>query len=259
MNKLSDEVGKSISSMGNTINSSIKESPVNFSNFSNKSNSPINSVINNTPSIGQSIKSNVENSLDSAKSVLETQSVSNSSEGFFSKLFNYKSILFWVLLIILLAFFGLNIFKFLYKGTDALTDILHPITNLLGSVTGETTKSTVKDTSSGTQSIIDKIGDTSKSIVANTSKGTTTGVNALQSSLKKQKPTVNTDNDDKLNENKTTTEPDPIQTNSLQGGYCYIGKINDTRYCAKVQPGSKCMSGDIYPSMDICINPNLRN
>ena len=54
------------------------------------------------------------------------------------------------------------------------------------------------------------------------------------------------------------SEPEPTQTNTLNQGYCYIGKINDTRYCGKVSSREYCMSGDIYPSMDVCINPSLR-
>ena len=53
-------------------------------------------------------------------------------------------------------------------------------------------------------------------------------------------------------------EPEPVRTSSLQQGYCFIGKINDTRHCAKVNERTQCMSGDIYPTKDICINPNLR-
>tara|TARA_Y100000816_G_C26067944_1_gene561382 strand:- start:124 stop:1035 length:912 start_codon:yes stop_codon:yes gene_type:complete len=63
-----------------------------------------------------------------------------------------------------------------------------------------------------------------------------------------------------LNRVTPTTEqdPEPVQSSSQQHGYCYIGKINDSRYCTKVTAKNKCMSGDIFPSMDLCINPNIR-
>ena len=57
---------------------------------------------------------------------------------------------------------------------------------------------------------------------------------------------------------KTDSQPEPVRTQALQQGYCFIGKINDTRHCAKVNERQQCMSGDIYPTMDICVNPNLR-
>jgi hypothetical protein len=57
---------------------------------------------------------------------------------------------------------------------------------------------------------------------------------------------------------KESREPEPVQSDSQQHGYCYIGKINNSRYCAKVLSKDNCMSGDIFPTMAVCINPNLR-
>jgi len=42
-------------------------------------------------------------------------------------------------------------------------------------------------------------------------------------------------------------------------GYCYIGSYKGKRTCIEVEKGTECMSGDIFPTMDICINKNLRN
>ena len=65
-------------------------------------------------------------------------------------------------------------------------------------------------------------------------------------------------------ENNTKTEPIPLQSGSNEHGsneqgYCYIGKQNNIRNCAKVSARNKCMSGDIFPTLDLCINPNLRS
>ena len=82
--------------------------------------------------------------------------------------------------------------------------------------------------------------------------------------MKKTTNIVNPENNNILTDDtnkkidKTDTLPEPIKTSSLQQGYCFIGKINDTRHCAKVNEHTQCMSGDIYPTMDICVNPNLR-
>jgi hypothetical protein len=57
---------------------------------------------------------------------------------------------------------------------------------------------------------------------------------------------------------KERTEPEPLHSDTQQNGYCYIGKINNSRYCAKVSSKNSCMSGDIFPTMAVCINPNLK-
>jgi len=56
--------------------------------------------------------------------------------------------------------------------------------------------------------------------------------------------------------NKEDSLPEP--SSSEHHGFCYVGKQNNLRYCAKVTSKSKCMSGDIFPTMDLCINPKLR-
>jgi hypothetical protein len=43
-----------------------------------------------------------------------------------------------------------------------------------------------------------------------------------------------------------------------KAGYCYIGEDRGFRSCIQVGEADMCMSGDIFPTQDICINPNLR-
>ena len=43
-----------------------------------------------------------------------------------------------------------------------------------------------------------------------------------------------------------------------KAGFCYIGEDRGFRSCIEVGEGDVCMSGDIFPTQAICINPNLR-
>jgi short subunit fatty acids transporter len=43
-----------------------------------------------------------------------------------------------------------------------------------------------------------------------------------------------------------------------ESGFCYIGTDRGIRSCIRVNPGDKCMSGQIFPRSDICVNPSLR-
>lgn len=40
--------------------------------------------------------------------------------------------------------------------------------------------------------------------------------------------------------------------------YCYIGNNKNKRSCIKVLNNDECLSKNIFPTMDICINPRLR-
>ena len=41
-------------------------------------------------------------------------------------------------------------------------------------------------------------------------------------------------------------------------GFCYIGEDRGYRSCSKVTESDTCVSGDIFPTMEKCINPKLR-
>jgi hypothetical protein len=64
---------------------------------------------------------------------------------------------------------------------------------------------------------------------------------------------------------KRMTPPLPDDATSVtqtggrsKSGFCYIGEDRGFRSCIRVGENDQCMSGDIFPTMDICINPNLR-
>ena len=45
---------------------------------------------------------------------------------------------------------------------------------------------------------------------------------------------------------------------SGKAGWCFIGEDRGFRTCSEIGENDKCMSGDIFPSQEICMNPNLR-
>ena len=199
-----------------------------------------------------------------------------------------KSIFFWIFIIIVLAFLGVNIFKYLAQGTDMVTALLSPIAYIITMVSGETAKTTLQNTSQGAQTIANEssnilqillklltdIFNNSVNFIANTS---ISGINYLQSTIKQDKITstkgtqnenenededVGNDEDSVLkNERKLESRlqdvsdsiknlvvkkenslPEPSNSDSQQHGFCYIGKENNLRHCAKVSSKSKCMS-----------------
>ena len=211
-------------------------------------NTPINSIVSNTisnkSSLGNKASTIASNTIEAASSI-----------------FSFKNILFILLIILLLSFLGFNIFTYLSKGTNTVTDFLGPIFSTTGEVVGDTTKNIVSTASTGTQEIVETGSDVTKKVIGVAATGTTSSVGFLQDRLKKTASVVNPENNNKFTDNinnNNNAEPEPIRTSSLQQGYCFIGKINDTRHCAKVNERTQCMSGDIYPTRDICVNPNLR-
>jgi len=49
-----------------------------------------------------------------------------------------------------------------------------------------------------------------------------------------------------------------MQSSKNKSGWCFIGAGNEYRTCAKVGVSDTCMSGDIFPTQELCMNPSLR-
>jgi len=79
----------------------------------------------------------------------------------------------------------------------------------------------------------------------------TTTQSAIQNALQTQPKITNSPSAD---ESGSSTQ----QLQSRTSGYCYIGEDRGFRSCTQVGEGDTCMSGDIFPTNAICINPNLR-
>lgn len=232
---------------------------------------------------------------------LYTQDVSTGS-----RMKYIKSFVFWFVIIILLALYGFNIFKYLAQGTDIITALISPFTYVIALLTGTTVKTIIQNISQGGQTLITELSNFFGALINFFSqffsgslkvaeKTSVSAIDELQSNIVKDKTnsaeskkskqaveeaveaeaedTTLLKNERKLAERnrevssevkdtinkKEKTDPAPLQTSTQEHGYCYIGKNNNVRNCAKVSSKNKCMSGDIFPTMDLCINPNLRN
>lgn len=251
----------------------------NVSNVSNVSNNSKNSQISKNPfsrSVTQkkSAVSSTDDLFDMPINSLQNESIKtpplsikksnilDKSSSMIPNFFDFKTVTIIILVILILAILGFNIFKFLGEGTDMISSFLSPIFGDVGKATGKTTKSTISGISDGTKKIIDSTSNTLDTAIGSIQSGTISGVNVLEDSLKKNKNIVDTENDNEMTEKRNFNkedEPEPVRSRNQQGGYCYIGKINDTRHCAKVSNKSFCMSGHIYPTKDLCVNPKVRH
>jgi len=48
-----------------------------------------------------------------------------------------------------------------------------------------------------------------------------------------------------------------VPDKGIKSGWCYVGDSDDRRTCVQVGEMDACMSGDIFPSQDYCVNPKL--
>jgi hypothetical protein len=65
------------------------------------------------------------------------------------------------------------------------------------------------------------------------------------------------------NAKQTANDPQPDNSRSTiqttgKSGWCYIGEEQGIRTCAEIGVNDACMSGDVFPTQAVCMNPNLR-
>lgn len=201
---------------------------------------------------------------------------SGDDTGIFSGIKNVSAFT-WVLIIFLLAFFGFNIFVYLAKGTEEITSIFKPLVDGVLALTAHISSIFIGVTAAGTKTIVSgtaDVLDTGLSKIEN--RAEKVQEKTTPSSLQSQPVTTNQTNqtmdNNTLNKSLNTAKASQpqngdyeadnsgstIQSGSGKSGWCYIGEDRGFRSCMEIGDNDKCMSGDIFPSKDICVNPNLR-
>ena len=221
--------------------------------------------MDNSNSLSSSILQSSEVSIPSS-SVAST-SLSGNDSSFFESLKNINMTT-WLLIILILAFLGFNIFVYLAKGTEDIANFFAPLTEKLfgasASVAGQT---------------VDVAAEGAKAVVSGTATTVNTGLSAVQditpnnatSSIKSQPiqgQSTSRPSDSGLNKALNSSQEQNMDYQALEAsssvhsagksGWCFVGEDRGFRSCALVNEDDKCMSGDIFPSQELCINPNLR-
>ena len=178
-----------------------------------------------------------------------------------------------LLIIIILALIGFNVFTYLDDITQWFGDTFgapfRSVARFLGYAATDTVKTTVDVTAKGAKSAVD--------IAAGAA---TSGIDVLQKTIGTNANNhANNHANKQLNLKKTTNARELSLENALshakkeppqpddatsrtqrtgKSGYCYIGEDRGFRSCIQVGEQDTCMSGDIFPTHAICVNPRLR-
>lgn len=194
-------------------------------------------------SSGNSLFNNVRQSMQNAKDstakvfyeikTLEKNAETNNSFFFIRYIFVF-------LLVFLIL---INILQSLKLLPDTLVGLLKPILLFFG----HTIENTLEQTSESTIDGVKAIGDI-------TTKGIESGLEEIKKDVDKKEVNNNIpqpdDSIDAVNRARGTRQ-DKL-------GYCYVGTDRGYRSCIDVDNEDECLSGDIFPTRDICVNPNLR-
>lgn len=248
---LKDSTQQSVSSLGNNLSNRLTGN-------SNDIKSAILSPVKNLSEVSKKTFNNISEPI-TERSRFRTISVSS--------WFSSKS-LFIVMIIFVLALLGLNVFTYLAKGTDMLSYFFEESVDEVPDKTKKATKNALSGVNLGTD-VLSGMIKKSTNIVADqldvNHLGNSNHNNERRKSRevreKKQKNVKIQDfkekNETKKREYEANTEDNKIQENK-KPGYCYIGSDRGYRSCIQVNNEDECVSKKIFPTREICINPNLR-
>ena len=194
--------------------------------------------------------------MDADNIITETPDLSYDSSETNTEGLPWSSIIRYFIIILILIFLGFNVFTYLGKITEWILDLIKSVLAFFGYGLAETTKQVVNVSATGTKGLVD--------VTAGTVTG---GIDILEKGLSHKKKRGKSDMkalDNYIKNHQSEPMPDDAgsktQASKARGkaGYCYIGEDRGFRSCIQVGEADMCMSGDIFPTQDICINPSLR-
>ena len=194
-----------------------------------------------------------------------------------------------LLIVLLLALVGFNVFTYLDDITEWFGDTFgapfRAVAGWLGYAAADTVKTTVDVTAQGAKSAVDIAAgaatsgiDVLQQTIGSTNAHANANAHADKRSNNNLKTNLKTNNNNERPSSEAETESSSLETalshakkkapqpddatsriqRTGKSGYCYIGEDRGFRSCIKVGEQDTCMSGDIFPTHAICINPRLR-
>ena len=225
-----------------------------------------------TQSYIPSIPSIMPNSSSSISS-----STPSSNNSFLNKFKNMNSFV-QIIILFILAFLAFTLYSHfsteIQKITTSIGNVITKVFDFFGSATGtvvDVTAEGAKDVIGGSANLIDTgLTDVQNAVAPNGAGSSSTlksqpvkppsssqNVSSEQQSLnnalqQQQKQQQQQSQDYEASEAASTVNT----TGNV--AWCYVGEDRGFRTCAQVGVNDKCMSGDIFPTNELCINPNLR-
>jgi hypothetical protein len=219
----------------------------------------MDSIGSKSSSILDSIK---KNSFD-ADIASATSLTGDESGSFFSKIPWYI----WLGVVLILAFLGFNLFLHFTKGSDDISNFFELVVGKIASFFGISNAKEEEPNENAKEDIPTSVEVTQGQNVSNTtphhdSSQSSSLYNILNKTSPEEKQnspsvlkTANASSDYEADDSYSSIQK---SKSGNKAGWCYIGEDRGFRSCINVSENDTCMSGNIFPSEDICVNPSLR-
>jgi hypothetical protein len=175
---------------------------------------------------------------------------------------NKNTVIMLLIFLLILSFLGINLLNISGDIIQRISNIFGPVFVNFLSLFGYTTGTVINKTA-------DVVADASKTGI-DIAEGTAQSVGGLflkasqnlsnQPSLETPQPELKQQPQPKP-ESKPEPEPDttknPIQNpiSSIKARWCLVGEYEGRRGCIAINEHDKCLSGQVFPTQQMCLNP----
>ena len=180
--------------------------------------------------------------------------ISSRSESFFD--FKFGMIIVLILLIVLL-YLGINVFNIFGDSLQSIANITGPTISKILAAFGFSAGQVINVTADVASDTIKTGTDIAEGVVQN--------VGNLMIDASEETDASNKLKSDIENSNRRTNEPvidnseDTIQKSISSGkqNWCLVGEYQNRRGCVLVTDSDKCLSGQVFPNQQMCLNPTF--
>lgn len=163
----------------------------------------------------------------------------------------------FLLMIILLPALGIStdsLGKIIQQTVVVIANIISWVVSYIAFLTGNVLNTTTDVVSTTAKTGIDITDDTINSVGDLLIKASNQDNLSLDDSLNR-----GTSSQNQLAEPSNPENPiqKPISANKTN--WCLVGEYQGKRGCVEVSDSNKCMSGQLFPSQSVCLNPNITN
>ena len=175
-------------------------------------------------------------------------------------MFDFKTWLIVILVFVLMfSYLGINVLVLLGDTMQNFVDFVSPVITEFLILTGYSTGSVINKTA-------DVVSDTAKETI-DIAEGAVQNVGDLLMDAGKKRRNSN-ELDDTVQRHKGSEKtPEPVPDapeNTIQKpitsskyNWCLVGEYQNKRGCMPITESDKCLSGQVFPTQKMCLNPNI--
>lgn len=212
-----------------------------------KNTSPTNSTLD---SIAKTVSSSTSTMSENTP-IASTRSNSN---------MDWKIVMIAILIILLiLMYLGVNFFNIFGNSLQSIVNLTSPVVSKLLAAFGYATGETLNQTADVASDTVKTGVDVAEGVVQSVGNILIDASEEADPSGRLKNDLERSSNISSVNEPKKDSTESPIQ-NSISAGkqnWCLIGEYQNKRGCVPVTESDKCLSGQVFPNQQMCLNPTF--